>query len=301
MKHWVIAARAAAAIGVGLAAASAGAQKAAPVGPPAVSAPGQVFRDCAAICPEMVVVPAGGFMMGSTLSSDSSPVHRVTLPNAFAVGRFEVTFAEWDACVAASGCIAATDPDALAPKRAAPSPKRERYPVDNISWNDAQQYLAWLSAKTGAPYRLLSEAEWEYAARAGTTTPFNTGEVIALDDANFSRAPNFQTGAPALIRDQRKVPALPLGSFPVGSFAPNGFGLYDMHGNVAEWVQDCFNRNYNGAPANGAAWTAGECKRRQQRGGFFDSPLKVIRSDHRANGNVDYYNSRHGFRVARAL
>ncbi len=300
MKHWVMAACAAAGIAIG--ATGATGQLAATPGPaPTDRAPGQMFQDCEKMCPEMVVVPAGSFMMGNANSSESSPVHRVTLPSAFAIGRYEVTVAEWDACVAAGGCPARSDADA--PKSASPAPvgTRGRYPMANVSWNDAQQFVRWLSGKTGAQYRLLSEAEWEYAARAGVTTPFSSGDTIALDDANISRAPNFRTGEKALVRDKSKVPSLPLGTFPVGSFAPNGFGLYDMHGNVAEWVQDCFNRNYAGAPANGAAWTTGECKRRQQRGGFFDSTPPFVRSDRRAYHNIDYANSRHGFRVARAL
>ena len=183
------------------------------------------FLDCD-VCPEMVVVPAGSFMMGSPPGEadrelldkgSESPLRWVTFARPFAVGKFEVTFAEWDACIAAGGCRHAARRSGLGPGH--------KRPVINVSWDDiAKEYLPWLSRKTGKAYRLLTEAEWEYAARAGTTT-----------------------------RTGRKA---------------NTFGLHDMHGNGWEWVQDCWNESYNGAPSDGSAWTTGDCSLRVHRGEF---------------------------------
>ena len=202
--------------------------------------PGEVFRDCGE-CPEMVVIPAGEFMMGSPDSepgrdADEGPLRRVRIGYPLAVGKFEVTFAEWDACVSAGGC------------NHRPNDKgwgRGSRPVVVVNWGDAQAYVKWLSRTTGQRYRLLSESEWEYAARAGTTTPLHTGSRITTAQANFS---GNQT-------------------VPVGRFGANLFGLHDMHGNVWEWVEDCWNRSYAGAPSDGSAWRSGECSRRVLRGG----------------------------------
>jgi formylglycine-generating enzyme required for sulfatase activity len=181
------------------------------------------FRDCVE-CPEMVMVPAGSFIMGSPASEEArldheEPQHKVIIARPFAVGRFEVTFAEWDACVVAGGCLHRPNDAGWG---------RERRPVINVSWNDiTNEYLPWLSRETGKPYRLLTEAEWEYAARAGTTTPFSTGETITSEQANFH---GFLTyGGSTSVVDRSKT-------LEVGSFAPNAFGLYDMHGNVWEWT-----------------------------------------------------------------
>ena len=206
--------------------------------------PGEVFRDCPS-CPEMVVVPAGAFRMGSPASEagrsdDEGPRHRVTL-RSFALGVTEVTFDEWDACVRGGGC-GGRRPDDEGWGRGA-------RPVINVSWEDARAYVRWLSRETGKSYRLPSEAEWEYAARAGTATPFHTGATISTDQANYA--------------DRRTTL--------VGAFAPNAFGLYDVHGNVWEWVEDCWHDSYRGAPSDGTAWTAGgDCSRRVLRGGSWD-------------------------------
>lgn len=235
---------------------------------------GQIVRDCPD-CPELVVVPAGSFMMGSASSeegrqSNEGPRRLVTFGQPFAIGKYEVTFAEWDACVADGGCKA---------KPADEGWGRGRRPVVNVRYDDARQYVGWLSKKTGARYFIPSEAEWEYAARAGTDTPWNTGLAIIADDAN--------------ILDTFKL------TVPVGGFPPNAFGLHDTHGNVAEWVQDCLDAGYFGAPTDGGANLADTCKRIVRGGAFNEEPLN-LRSATRAYAPVATY-SGVGFRVARAL
>ena len=157
----------------------------------------------------------------------------MTIARPFAVGKFEVTFAEWDACLSGGGCSHRPGDAGWG---------RGKRPVINVSWNDAKAYVAWLSRQTGRAYRLLSEAEWEYAARAGTTTPFSTGRTITSDQANFN---------------SNRIGQYRQQTVPVGLFSANGFGLHDMHGNVAEWVEDCWHENYVGAPVDGSARTSG--------------------------------------------
>ena len=214
---------------------------------------GQLFasgsKDCE-VCPEMVVIPAGSYTMGANdISEDEKPPHPVTVPQQFAAGRFEITFDEWDACVRERGCAHNPGDQGWG---------RGKRPVINVSWNDARQYTLWLSTKTGKTYRLLSEAEWEYLARAGTTTPFYTGTSINPKQANYDTSQSF--GGSATVPSKQQTA-------PVGSYDPNKFGLYDMHGNVWEWTEDCWNVNYKGAPTQGEAWTAGDCGRRVLRGG----------------------------------
>ncbi len=249
--------------------------------------PGQVFRDCADVCPQMVVVPSGSFMMGSPTGEGNDlerPQRTVTFARPFAVGRFEVTFAEWDACVRAGGC-----------RRESPArgdwpggPGRDegwgrgRRPVIDVDWNDARAYVQWLSARTGQGYRLLSESEWEYAARAGTTTRYSSGDSLTADDANVREAGRRQT-------------------VPVGSFAPNAFGLFDMHGNVEEWVQDFAYTGYSGAPTNGSASTQGSVNWRTIRGGAWVSSSKYARSAFRYGAVTGFRGNGLGFRVARTL
>ena len=209
---------------------------------------GGKFRDCSE-CPEMVVVPSGSFMMGSPgvekgRDDDEGPRHRVRIDYRLAVGVYEVTFAEWDACVSAGGCGGYRPDDR--------GWGRGNRPVINVSWEDAQSYVRWLSNKTGKSYRLLSESEWEYVARAGTTTRYNWGNEIGHNRANCdgcgSRWDNEKTA-------------------PVGAFSANAWGLHDVHGNVWEWVEDCWNDSYTGAPADGSAWESGDCSERVLRGG----------------------------------
>ena len=250
--------------------------------------PGSRFRDCGE-CPEMVVVPAGSYLMGSPRSepgreADEGPRHRVRLPQAFAVGVFEVTLAEWDACQRAGGC------DRYPPDQ---DWGRGRRPVINVSWEDAQQYLAWLSSRTGERYRLLSEAEWEYVARAGTTTPFHTGQTISSELANYNGELTYGAGASGIYRRQ---------TLPVGSFPANEFGLHDVHGNVWEWVEDCWYGSYDGAPNDGSSRDSARCIRRVVRGGAWFYEPRLLRSAYRSWNFAGNRSSEFGgFRVARTL
>ena len=223
----------------------------------------------------MVVVAAGSFEMGSTFEFEN-PVHRVTIAKPFAIGRHEVTFNEWDRCVDAGGCKHRPDDRDWG---------RGDRPVINVSWSDAKAYLAWLSQKTGQSYRLPSEAEWEYAARAGTTTAFWWGSELGSGQANCRDC--RAGGSPK--------------TTPVGSFKPSPFGLHDTAGNAAEWVEDCWNDNYRGAPSNGSAWTAGQCRLRVLRGGAFDSQARYLRSSSRFRYDFDVRFFANGFRVLREL
>ena len=258
--------------------------------------PGKVFRDCPE-CPELVVVPSGSFMMGSpsgeaSRRGDEGPVHRVTFERPFAVGVYEVTFGEWDACVSGEGC-----------GRYRPSDRgwgRGRRPVINVNWKDAQAYVRWLSRKTGEEYRLLSESEWEYVARAGTTTPFHTGATISTGQANYDGNYTYGSGRKGRYRERTVL---------VGSFEPNEFGLYDVHGNVWEWVEDCWNGSYAGAPSDGSAWESGDCDLRVVRGGSWFNGPRNLRSADRAGFLRSAYRKSSaglrlhyaGFRVARTL
>ena len=250
--------------------------------------PGSVFRDCAD-CPEMVVVPAGSFMMGSRFwqegrSDIERPRHRVTISAPFAVGVYAVTFSDWDACVSDGGCGGYRPGDR--------GWGRGSRPVIYVSWNDAQAYVRWLSGKTGKSYRLLSESEWEYVARAGTTTPFHTGATISTDQANYNGNFTYGSGRKGESRER---------TMPVGSFAANAWGLHDVHGNVCEWTEDCWNASYVGAPDDGGAWTRGDCSRRVLRGGSWSYFPRNACSAARSSNvtGVRYWNT--GFRVARTF
>ena len=243
--------------------------------------PGERFRDCPE-CPEMVVIPAGRFRMGcvSGLNCQSyeKPVHEVRIAAPFAMGRYEVTFAEWDACVSDGGCGGHRPGDQ--------GWGRGNRPAINVSWEDARRYVAWLSRETGEVYRLPSEAEWEYAARAGTATQFSWGNEVGRNRANCGDE---------FCGDQWRRTA------PVGTFAPNGFELFDMHGNVEEWLEDCFNLSYAGAPTDGSAWLRGKCDYRVVRGGSWGiyGTLR-LRAAYRGGVLSGRYNY-NGFRVARTL
>lgn len=250
--------------------------------------PGDTFKECAD-CPEMIVLPAGEFQMGSPedeagRSRIEGPVHRVRIDYTLALGVYEVTFAEWDACVADGGCRH---------KPRDPGWGRGRRPVINVSWDDATtQYIPWLSQKTGQTYRLLSEAEWEYAARAGTATAFATGRTMSSRDANFDGTSTYDGGEKGEYRKR---------TLEVGSFAANAFGLHDMHGNVWEWVQDCYFESYDGAPADGtAAPEAPGCQRVMRGGSWIDSP-RVLRSAARGYVPPNTRFIYRGFRVVRKL
>jgi len=245
--------------------------------------PGATFKECAEDCPEMVVVPAGDFMMGSPPNevghdSDEGPQHKVVFARPFAVSKFEVTFDDWDACVAYGDCDPHVSDSGWG---------RGPQPVINVSWGDAKRFVAWLSMVTGRTYRLLTEAEWEYAARAGTTTAYFWGDEIGKDNANCSRCGSRW--------DDRQTA-------PVGSFPANAFVLHDMHGNVWEWAEDCIHYTYKGAPTDGSAWIAGgDCSRRVVRGGSWDHDPWYLRSAERGGyASGDRYDHL-GFRVARTL
>jgi formylglycine-generating enzyme required for sulfatase activity len=239
------------------------------------------FRECAS-CPEMVVVPAGEFTMGSPATEVGrqdveGPQHKVMFANAFAVSRFEITFDEWDACVTLGGCPFRPGDQGWG---------RGARPVININAEDVQLYVGWLRKRTGRPYRLLSEAEWEYAARAGSEKAYSWGGEIGVRNANClgcgSQWDNDRSG-------------------PVGSFAANAFGLHDMHGNVFEWLEDCYHDSYAGAPADGVAMTSGDCRYRVFRGGSFNEEPKFLRSASRFYAAWDSRTALLGIRVARTL
>jgi len=246
------------------------------------------FRECAKDCPAMVVVPAGKFMMGAAIGEkgwdvSDAPKHEVTIGKPLAVSKLEVTFDDWDVCVAYSGCDAQTDDSGFG---------RGRRPVINVSWDDAKRYVAWLSRMTGKTYRLLSEAEWEYAARAGTTTAYPWGDEVGNGNANCNGCKRQEWSQP----DPLEQP------LPVGSFAANPFGLYDMNGNACEWVEDCAHETYDGAPNNGSVWTAdGDCKSHVLRGGSWSMIPDDIRSTFRIWYATDFRAYSPGFRVARTL
>jgi formylglycine-generating enzyme required for sulfatase activity len=256
--------------------------------------PKDAFKECDK-CPEMVVVAPGSFTMGSPASEqgrdiDESPQHNVTIAKPFAVGRFAVTFDEWDACAADGGCNGYRPQDL--------GWGRNLRPVINVSWDEAMAYVAWLSRKTGKQYRLLTEAEWEYAARAGSTTAYYWGDEIGRGNANCAPVGKLECGS---IWDNKQTA-------PVGSFAANAFGLYDMAGNVWQWVQDCYHNNYNGAPTDGSAWTTGNCYgaleddlQRVIRGGSWISGPLNLRSAGRFRNTFSSRGNLLGFRVGRRL
>lgn len=244
------------------------------------------FQDCAG-CPEMINVPDGSFIMGSPSTEPQrtlaeSPQREVNI-SKFALSVTEITFDQWDACVADGGCT--HDPHDNDWGRGA-------RPVINVNWNDAQEYVRWLSATSGESYRLPSEAEREYATRAGTTGRFNTGDCITTDDANFR---GFAPATDCPGGDYREQ------TLPVGSFKANAWGLHDMHGNVWEWVQDCWNVTSSDAPTDGSAWMEGDCTNAVLRGGSWAFGGRGIRSAARARDNREVRNHFRGFRVARDL
>jgi formylglycine-generating enzyme required for sulfatase activity len=251
--------------------------------------PKETFKECD-VCPDMVVVPTGSFMMGSPpnelqRNKDEDPQHQVTFAQAFAVGKFSVTFDEWDACVWDGGCNGYRPADERW--------GRGQQPVINVSWDDAKSYVAWLSRKTGKTYRLLSEAEREYVTRAGTSTAFWSGSTISTEQANYDGNGSYGYGSKGQYRNR---------AVSVDSFRANPWGLYQVHGNVREWTEDCWNNNYNGAPTDGSPWTLGDCARRVLRGGsWVDYPANV-RSALRNYAPVSSGRSAAvGFRVARTL
>jgi formylglycine-generating enzyme required for sulfatase activity len=231
--------------------------------------PGAVFKDCGT-CPEMVVIPAGSFKMGAMSgrgTPQEKPVHEVKIGYSFAVGKYEVTQAEW-------GAVMGKTPSEF---------KSARKPVENVSWEDAKSFINKLSEQTGKEYRLLSEAEWEYMARAGSTTKYPWGDEIDSSKAKY------------------KIKRSEKGTVPVGSYSANAFGVYDTVGNVWEWVEDCWHETYKDAPIDGSAWLSageGDCKDRVRRGGsWYNRPLTAYHGRSDATRRLDFI----GFRIARTL
>lgn len=240
------------------------------------------FRDCAA-CPPMVVLPPGEFTLGSPAdepgrSSDEGPAQRVRIAHRLAVAKFEITFDDWQACLQAGGCAKYQPRDAAF--------GRGQRPVINVGMLDVEDYLAWLRRTTGKPYRLPSEAEWEYAARGGTTTPWPWGSEIGRNRAACDGCGSEWD------RDR---------TAPVGSFAPNAFGLHDMVGNVAEWTADCWNPSHAGAPADGSARTSGDCTQHVVRGGGYLYTVPRSRVAFRSAVLAPFRLDQLGFRVVRTL
>jgi formylglycine-generating enzyme required for sulfatase activity len=243
------------------------------------------FKECAedAHCPEMIVVPSGSFTMGSPATEkdrdhSEGPQHIVTIAKPFAVSKIELTFADWDGCGAYGDCSQNISDNGFG---------RGQQPVIMVTWDDAQKYVAWLSQMTGKTYRLLSEAEYEYAARAGTQTAYPWGDEIGKNNADCN-------GCGSQWDNRRPAP--------VGSFAANRFGLYDMVGNVFEWVEDCSHNNNDGAPTDGSAWIeGGDCRDRVVRGGSWSVSPDYLRSASRLRLTPDIRNFNLGFRLGRTL
>ena len=230
---------------------------------------GSTFRDTlrsGGEGPEMVVIPAGRFHMGCVSDQDcddtEKPVREVVIARPLAVSKYEVTFDDYDRF---------THPDKVDDKGWG----RGQRPVMNISWEEATEYAAWLSAETGKSYRLPTEAEWEYAVRAGSTTKYQFGD----DEAQLCQYGNHSdTSTDHEWRNTACSDGVGESTAEAGQYQPNSFGLYDMQGNVYEWVQDCWNNSYEGAPADGRAWTGGDCGLRVVRGGAWSFGPTLLRS-----------------------
>lgn len=278
----------------------------------AVAQSGQTIKDCAD-CPELVLLPKGSFVMGSPdkekeRDNDEGPTRTVNISQAIAVGRYEVTRAEFGRFVAESqykteaersnGCGARDGKewkyDAARNWRDPGFKQGEDHPVVCVSWNDTQEYLKWLNKKApGKNFRLLSEAEWEYSARAGTRTPFQTGQMITVEQANFDGSYSYNGSANGVYREK---------TVKVGSFDANAFGLYELHGNVWEWVEDVWHDSYTGAPTDGTVWkSGGDAARRVLRGGSWYNNPRNLRSADRSKGTLVDRNNILGFRIARTF
>jgi sulfatase modifying factor 1 len=291
----------------------------------AAAVAGETFKDCPD-CPKMVMVPAGTFLMGSAEAEtireqmpvknaiSERPQHQVSITQPFALGQYAVTRGEFAAFVLdtghdPSGCYVEQDGKVVVEEkwswRNPGFEQTDQHPVVCVSHDDANRYAAWLREKTGKTYRLPSEAEWEYAARAGTATARYWGDGRDGACAYANVADLTGAGAGALrwkidnggfrCRDGYVYTA------PVGSFLPNRFGLYDMLGNVQQWTGDCWNETYANAPSDGSAWTSGNCERPVVRGGAWNSNPRNLRSARRNGYTPDYRFSVIGFRVARTL
>lgn len=264
-----------------------------PPPPPLVIIEGPVaYRDCADT-PALIRLQGGRFSMGELTTTGTlyeRPVREVEV-SEFSIGQFEVSFDEWDQCVRERGCLNPADDEGWG---------RGSRPVINVSWVDAQQYVHWLSQKTGQRYRLPTEAEWEYAARAGSVTRYHWGDgaewsctsANVLDLAAAATYPNWHWHATCLDGFVQTAP--------VGQFPPNPWGLHDMSGNVWEWVQDCWHSDYTGAPSTSEAWVqGGDCGKRVNRGGGWGNHPRSMRSASRDADSAVGFSNAMGFRVAR--
>ena len=270
-----------------------------------IGTPGSNFRDCAG-CPEMIVVPAGRFLMGSPDSEagrldHEGPQRLVTIAKPIAVSRFEITRGQYARFVVETGhdsgdaCVVWTGVDGgevvegrnwLDPN----FPQADDHPAVCISWNDARAYIDWLSRKTSQPYRFLSESEWEYMARAGSTTRFFFGDDEA-GICGYANVPDVSAKPDSRGSNWQYVncdDGYGAQTAPVGSYAPNAFGLYDVHGNVWEWVEDCYHNSFAGAPTDGTPWISGECEARVVRGGSLSAPAYLSRSAVRFFGALEF-------------
>lgn len=240
-----------------------------PVPPPAPVTQPPTQPAASVRAPETIPLRGGSFTMGSNEENSEKPVHQVTI-KPFAMGKYPVSVQEWNACAAAKACgfVAAGKDDA---------------PVTNISWSDAKQYVAWLAETTKKPYRLSTEAEWEYAARAGTQTKFWWGDQFQPGMVNCKNCSDIATAEQPI---------------KVGSFKPNPFGLYDMGGGVDQWVEDCWHKNYQGAPVDGSAWVEGDCASHVIRSGSWRNDARYARPSNRDGYDTNVRYPTHGFRVA---
>ncbi len=247
-----------------------------PEGPPVAAHKTSTIKDCSD-CPELVVLQPGSFIMGDDGGDRSErPAHRVRIGKAFAIGKYEVTMAQWNACVRAKACEALPQTESLSDKA----------PAINVSWNDAEQYVQWLSKHTGQDYRLPTEAEWEYAARAGTQSRYWWGGKMESGKANCKDCGGaWSQEAPV------NVDALP----------PNAFGIYGTSGGVWEWVQDCWHKSYRGAPTHGSAWTRAGCRENVIRGGSWRNDQSYSTSSSRFTYDSTVRFIANGFRVAKTL
>ncbi|MCA9395044.1 MAG: SUMF1/EgtB/PvdO family nonheme iron enzyme [Candidatus Omnitrophica bacterium] len=244
-----------------------------------------VFKSCD-VCPTMVTLPEGAFLMGvhdpnsvdlnTNKNLTNQPRHFVNLPHTFALGQTEVTHAQWNACVGDKGCARPVDT----------TQEKANHPVTYVSWKEAQEYIAWISKKTNRPYRLPTESEWEYAARSGVSTAYPYGISLPPARANCK-------GCGSQWDNQSTAP--------VKSFAPNGYGLYEMLGNAAEWTDDCVNKSYKGKPPMGISWATGYCEERIHRGGAWDTSPKSLRVYNREYQKVGDRRLNLGFRLALTL
>jgi len=226
----------------------------------------------------MIALSPGSFAMGSNSSDPSEkPAHQVSISTPFAIGKYEVTVAQWNACVDAGTCPEVTSEA---------GDNGINTPMRNVSWDDAQLYVKWLGTISGKPHRLPTEAEWEYAARGGTSTRYWWGEQMRPGNANCKECGEpWHAGGPAN----------------VGSFAANPYGIYDMNGSVWEWVGDCWHSSYKNAPADGRTWDEPNCRARVIRGGSWRDGISYMPSSTRFKYDASVRNSQNGFRVARDL